>query len=222
MLRELSILLEELTGEIVKYDALYNQIKLFLIQLFSCRALKSLPGISITFSPEYDTTVSDIIDSMNYTSIISMLKLFSNWGLVQPDIRTKFQTLISELENSEKRIVDARTQLLSSLSGTKFVDKFENWNTYRQYTDFITDPQLASDTDMFIREQAMTEIKAVITRVTSNGALFHIDKYYLLGLCPLAGIDCGGFDFNELLKTTSEMRINQFIQFLGWVLSEQD
>ena len=220
MLRELSILLEELTGEIVKYDELYNQVKLFFVQLFSCQALKSLPSITITFSPTCDTSVSSIVDSMNYVSIISLLKLFSNWGLLQPDIRTKFLSLTSELEESEKRTTDIRRQLLSELSSTEFVSKFENWNDYNQYTDFIPDTKLASDVDLFIKEQAMKEIKAIVARVRSNIALFNIDKYYLVSICPLAGIDCGLFDFNELLKTTCESRIIQFIDFLDWLFEE--
>lgn len=219
MLRELSALLEQLTDEIVKYDTLYNQIKLFFIQLFSCQIQKSLPASTITLLSTLDSNVSNIINSMNCVSIISMLKLFSNWGLVQPDIRAKFQLLVSELENSETRIIDVRTQLLSSLSGTRFVDKFENWSDYRQYTDFITDAQLASDTDMFIREQATQKIHEVIARVKSNTALFQIDKYYLIGLCQLAGIDCTNFDFNILLKTDETWRITQFIEFLDWILS---
>lgn len=221
MIRELSALLVNFTGEIIKYDELYNQIKLFLVQLFSCQSLKSLPGITITFSPEYDATVSGIIDSMNSVSVYSMLKLFSSWGLLQPDIRTKFQLLVSELEDSEKRITDTRTQLLNNLSGTKFVDKFESWNTYKQYVDFITDVQLAGDTDMFIQEQAITEVKAVIDRVKSNIEFFHIDKYYLLSLCPYTGLDCNTFDFNILLKTSETWRITQFIEFIDWALSEQ-
>lgn len=220
MLRKLSILLEELTDEIINYDELYNQIKLFFIQLFSCQSLKSLPAITITFSPACDINVSSIVDSMDHVSIISLLKLFSNWGLLQPDIRTKFLSLTSELEKSEKKTTDIRIQLLSELSNTEFVSNFKNWNDYNQYTDFVPDTKLSSDVDMFIREKAMKEIKAIVARVNSNIALFNVDKYYLISICPLAGINCELFDFNELLKTCESRIIIQFINFLDWLLEK--
>jgi len=229
MLRELFILLEELTGEIVKYDETYNQIKIYFIKLFSCQALTALPAISITFSPAHNQTISGIVDSMNHISILSMLKLFANWGLLQPDIRTKFLSLITELEKSENKTKKTRMDILDILSETSFTKKFENWNDYCQYTNFIPDFQLAGDVDMFIKEQAMKEIKSIVLRVKSNVSLFNVDKYYLISLCSMAGIDCSLFDFNELLKTTTDewfknctegvLTINQFIDHLDWITS---
>jgi hypothetical protein len=73
---------------------------------------------------------------------------------------------------------------------------------------------------MFIKEQAMKEIKTIIARIKSNITLFNVDKYYLISLYPMAGIDFGcSFDFNALLKTTCESTIIDLIDYLEWIVS---